>query len=127
MQNKDYKVCPVCGFQIFGKKGKVFCSDRCRNTYYNRKKKVTYSVIRDINRILQQNYRILQQFIRQNNLNIDRNTLLNEGFNFEFSTSSTIVRGENWTLCYDIGYRLINDSTIIIQSFNTTFNINKKT
>jgi predicted nucleic acid-binding Zn ribbon protein len=127
MQHGEKRECPVCGFPIYGKKGKVFCSDGCRNTYYNRKMKDTYSVIRDINGILKKNYRILHRCIHHNTLQIDQNTLLNEGFNFNFSTSTKRVQGENWILCYDIGYRLINEATIQIQSFNTSFNKNKKT
>lgn len=127
MQKNQKRECPVCGFPIYGKKGKVFCSDGCRNNYYNRKQKDTYSVIRDVNGILKQNYRILQRLLRHHIVKIDRNSLQNKGFNFDFSTSSAIDQGEHWTLCYDIGYRLINETTIIIQSFNTTFNKNKKT
>jgi hypothetical protein len=53
------KGCEECGRSIMGRIDKRFCSDQCRNTFNNRLNGHATNYIRNVNRALRMNRRIL--------------------------------------------------------------------
>ena len=53
------KTCLQCGDKISGRIDKKFCSDYCRNAYYNDQNRDANNYVRNVNNILRKNRRIL--------------------------------------------------------------------
>ncbi len=102
--------CPECGMEFFGRRDKKYCSDQCRNTFNNRKTRVETNLIRNINRILRNNRKILNKLNPNGKTKISRLRLLEEGFNFKYYTNTyTTKAGKIYHFCYDQGYLEIDE------------------
>jgi predicted nucleic acid-binding Zn ribbon protein len=100
-QNK----CPVCGFPIYGKAGKKFCSDACRTKYNNRKKRQESTAVANINRILLNNRRILEATMLKGQPELPKSTLEKLGFDFRYHTSTvSSAKGILTYFCYEYSY-----------------------
>ena len=100
-----HKSCPVCGFPIYGKAGKRFCSDTCRTTYNNRKKKQESTAVAQINKTLLNNRRILEEAILKGQSELPESTLEELGFDFRYHTGIASSRQEATAyFCYEYGY-----------------------
>jgi len=103
------KLCPECSFMILGRTNKVFCSDKCRNTYNNKLKKKTRVVVNEINNILLKNRRILENFYNEGSFNINRQQLIKRGFHFEYFTHISINKSNKQIyLCDEYAYVLLD-------------------
>lgn len=102
------KTCLVCGRTIQGRSDKKFCTDYCRNTHNNRLNESDRSYMRQINKALAKNRRILASLLNTTNSATTRTTrdnLLLRGFHFSFTTHSyTTKAGKTYCYCYDYGY-----------------------
>ena len=97
--------CIECGDTFEGRVDKKFCSDQCRNTHNNRLNSDETNLIRNTNRILKKNRRILAALNPDGKANITREKLLMQGFNFGYITGYYKTRkGDVYYYCYDQGY-----------------------
>ncbi len=88
-----------------GRSDKKFCSDYCRNTYYNQANSVANNHVRQVNRILSKNRRILEELNPSGKVNIHKDKLLNKGFNFNYFTGIyKTQKGVVYYFCYEYGY-----------------------
>jgi len=112
---QERKFCSNCGIEIFGRAGKMFCSDYCRNTWNNRQNKDATNLVRNINNRLRKNYRILQELNPDKETRVERKVLKKKGFNFEFFTSIFQVKtGKDYFFVYDQGFLQLDDDVILL-------------
>ena len=106
----ERKVCPACGFEIFGRTDKVFCSDKCRTNHNKVIYKKESQVISPVNSILKRNRRILLHLLTAGKHEVSKELLENQGFDFQYFTSLEKNDGtETHYYCYDVSY-MIEDS-----------------
>ena len=111
------RTCPECGDKIVGRADKKFCSDACRNAHNNSLNKDSKNLVRNINNRLRKNYRILEKLNSKDKTKVKKETLLKNGFSFEFYTSQYITKtGTVYNYVYDQGYLpLDNDWYLLVK------------
>jgi len=104
------KICLECGDELFGRVDKKFCSAQCRSSYYNKQNSQENNQFRNINALLRKNRKILADLIDNERMKIQREKLLEKGFNFTYHTN-TLTTKENrvYYYCYDYGYFELED------------------
>lgn len=97
--------CLECSKELFGRVDKKFCDDQCRSTYNNKQNSDSTQYIRNTNRILRANRRILEQLTPNEKSKTTRDKLIDKGFNFDYHTSTyTTKDNRTYYYCYDYGY-----------------------
>ncbi len=114
------RLCPECGEKIIGRSDKKFCSDACRNAYNNALNKDSKNLVRNINNRLRKNYRILETLNSRDKTKVKKETLLKNGFSFDFFTSEYVTKsGSVYKYVYDQGYLpLDNDWYLLVKREN---------
>src|SRR4051812_15912687 len=82
LKYKPMKTCFECGEKIIGREDKKFCSDGCRNTYNNKLNKDSTNFMRNTNKMLRRNYRILSELNVSGSTLTSREKLVQKGFDF---------------------------------------------
>jgi len=101
----DEKHCLECGEVILGRSDKKFCSDACRNAYNNRQNKVSVNLIRNTNRHLKKNWRILTDLNATGKTKVHRSKLVKAGFDFDLITGIYTTKKQSvYYFVYDQGY-----------------------
>jgi hypothetical protein len=121
---EEYPKCLECGKPIkIGRSDRKFCSEGCKNLYHNKSKKGDHQEIKTIDLVLKKNRKILSKlFDPKKDKLVSRETLLKQGFDFKYHTQSitTKMTQNDFTFCYDYGYREVeNEKYKIIRSFLT--------
>ncbi|WP_114783465.1 DUF2116 family Zn-ribbon domain-containing protein [Botryobacter ruber] len=114
---QENKVCQSCGTGITGRADKRFCSDQCRATYTNIRKKGDESeaLMRHINQVLRRNRNILRQASPNGKTTLRRSVLEIAGFDFRYFTHLYRTKqGNTYYLCYDYGYLLLDEDKVLI-------------
>jgi hypothetical protein len=120
---ETYPMCLQCGKRITkGRPDKKFCDDGCKNLYHNKEKIREHREIRKVDIVLKRNRRILKRMFnpKKEDILVDREVLLKQGFEFTFHTHFVITRikQNEFIFCYDYGYREIEKNKYkIIKSF----------
>ena len=116
MQEEENK-CLECSDTLLGRSDKRFCSDHCRSSYYNRENKQSLLVIKETNKILRKNYKILKKLNPNGKRKIKRDDLLMEGLNMKYFTSIYTTKDDRvYYFVYDQGYiDLDNDYFAIVE------------
>ncbi len=97
--------CLECGEALRGRIDKKFCNETCRNQFHNRLNVEEGRVMREINRGLRRNRKILYELMESGKRTIQRSWLLRRGFDFELITAVQEKQaGTPCFLCYDLGY-----------------------
>jgi hypothetical protein len=111
------KSCLECEEKIIGREDKKFCSDGCRNAYNNKINKDSTNFMRNINKKLRKNYRILSELNTEGKSKTTRTKLLSKGFDFEFFTNILQTKtGNTYHFLYDQGYLpLDNDFYMLVK------------
>lgn len=99
------KNCLECGDELFGRIDKKFCSDQCRNSYNNKLNSDSTNYIRNTNKILRRNRRILEGLVPNDKAKVSRDKLIEKGFSFNYHTSTYTTKDKRtYYFCYDFGY-----------------------
>lgn len=99
------KTCLECGAEIRGRADKKFCDDSCRNTYNNRQSKDITNLMRNVNRVLSKNRKILVELNPNGKMRISKEKLIARGFSFNHFTGIYETReGRRYYYVYDQGY-----------------------
>lgn len=102
---EEKKKCLECEEPIVGRSDKRFCSDQCRNSYNNRLNSDANIFVRNTINILRKNRRILQELNPTGKTKINRDKLLEKGFNPNFHTHTyTTQKGDTYIYCFEYGY-----------------------
>lgn len=105
----DDRKCPFCGVDIKGRTDKIFCSTPCRNAWHNMERAKRERHIREINRILKNNWRILTKLNKNGKTKVSRYKLEGMGFDRRYYTSTyRSAKGNLFLLCYDQGFLELN-------------------
>ena len=99
--------CIRCGETVHGRSDKKFCSDACRTDYHNEQRRQQEKQLREVNRILAGNWKILSGLIRQGRLQLSDAELSARNFNFGIYTASQrrFPAGRVYW-CYNCSYRI---------------------
>jgi predicted nucleic acid-binding Zn ribbon protein len=108
-----HKQCLECGTKLIGRADKKFCSDDCRSTYHNRLNSDSNNFMRTVNNILRRNRRILQNYHHLGMINIERDSLIREGFAFGYYTNEKREQdGKVSRFCYELGYKEVDTGNL---------------
>jgi len=109
------KTCVECGATVHGRSDKRFCSTYCRSTYNNKKNGGETQLVRDINRTLKRNRRILGTLNTKGKTKVKRSKLADLEFNFNYHTNTfTTKAGKVYYFCYDQGYLELDDGYLAL-------------
>lgn len=112
-------MCLECENPVFGRVDKKFCSDACRNAYNNRANSSTTKLMRQINKTLVKNRRILMELNPNGKKKTHRDRLLKKGFDFDFFTNSyTTKAGDTYHFCYEQGYLELDEGYVLLVERN---------
>jgi predicted nucleic acid-binding Zn ribbon protein len=105
------KKCLECGVPFTGRSDKKFCSDQCRTTWYNRENADSTNYMRNVNRILRRNRKILADLNPTGKSKAGKVKMLEMGFNFHYFTNVYKTKtGNIYYFCYEQGYLPIEDN-----------------
>ncbi|HEX7692385.1 MAG TPA: hypothetical protein VF408_08345 [Sediminibacterium sp.] len=109
--------CAHCSKQLHGRTDKRFCNDHCRNDFHNRQNAIAAQYMRQINRNLKKNRRILSSLLSaRQSARIHINRLQEQGFAFGYFTHIHTTRtGLLYFYCYELGYAKIRDEQVMIR------------
>ena len=113
--NRETKFCLSCNNELHGRIDKKFCDDQCR-TQHNNLQKFTPDAVKEINRWLKSNRKILMDLIPpEGKTKIPQQKLLEKGFNFNYHTHLyTTKAGAKYVFCYEYGYLLIENNFVML-------------
>ncbi len=115
MKSESKRQCLECKEKLVGRKDQKFCCDYCRNTYNNKLNEDSNKAVRNINRILRKNRRILSQLNPKGKSKVHLIQLAELGFNFHYFTNIyTTKKGLQYIFCYDLGYREIENKEYLL-------------
>jgi predicted nucleic acid-binding Zn ribbon protein len=114
----DKKTCLHCGTSIVGRSDKRFCSDQCRATYNNSTRTKEEFLIKNVNKVLRKNRRILKTINPKGMSIVRKEVLLEMGYNFTYFTSIYVTQeGSQYFFCYDLGFLHLEDSKVRIVEY----------
>ncbi len=99
------KNCLECEAPIVGRSDKKFCDDSCRNVFNNRESRDARNLLRNVNRVLAKNRKILSQLNPNGKGFTNRSVLNAKGFDFQYHTDIyRTKKGAEYVFCYEQGY-----------------------
>ena len=100
------RLCLECGKSLKGRSDKKFCDDYCRNAYNNKAKIEESFYVRNINKTLQRNRRILEELLgKEDMVKQTKSNLINKGFQFHYHTHQYVNKKSNvYYFCYEYGF-----------------------
>ncbi len=109
------RTCLDCGQALIGRADKKFCDDACRSNYNNRQSSGESALLRKVNSILKRNRRTLEKLNPEGKVKIKRRLLVNEGFHFDYITSTyETAKGDQYRFCYEYGYLLLDNDEVLL-------------
>lgn len=109
------KICLECNEPIRGRSDKKFCDDACRNAYNNRERRQVSNLMRNVNRRLAKNRKILEYLNPKGKSKTTKEALLLKGFDFNYFTSIYETRkGGRYFFVYEQGYIFLEDNSIAL-------------
>lgn len=110
------ETCLECGEKIIGRSDKKFCNDGCRNAYNNKLNKDSTNLMRNIQRILRSNHRILSELnFREGKTKTTKEKLISSGFDFEYFTHfKKYKNGAEYRFIFDIGYKELEEDWLLV-------------
>ena len=107
--------CIECGEKLTGRADKKYCSSYCRTSYYNRQNSNVNNLMRNINRKLRNNRRILASINIKGKTTVREETLTSRGFAFNYFTNTfTTKAGKTYYFCYDQGYLQLDQGLVTL-------------
>lgn len=82
------RLCIRCGAPLHGRSDKKFCCDDCRTDYHNELRREREKQLREVNRILAGNWKILSGYLREGRTRLPNTELSARNFNFSIYTAS---------------------------------------
>lgn len=111
----EEKRCLDCGEVLRGRVDKKFCCDQCRNNYNNRLNRDENQLIRKVNQVLRNNYKVLTTLNSTGKTTVHRDKMSEAGFNFRYITSILRTKTNNtYFFCYDQGYMELENGFMML-------------
>ena len=109
--------CLRCGAPYQGRIDKKFCCDDCRTDYHNNRRREREKELREINRILSGNWRILSDSLRNGRDRLPAAELAARNFNFRiFTAVEQPFPGRRTFWCYNFSYRIRRSGIVHIRA-----------
>jgi hypothetical protein len=110
--------CVHCSKQLHGRTDKRFCNDHCRSDFHNRQNAIAGRYMRQIDRNLKKNRRILSALLcGKQSARIQMNQLQEQGFAFGYFTHVHCTRtGLLYFYCYELSYAKTCNEQVLIRS-----------
>lgn len=115
--------CQYCQAALQGRADKKFCDDQCR-TAYNNQFRGEPPIIREINKTLRKNRKILEQLIPAEfgKARVSHRKLIEAGYDFSYHTHALVTKaGAHYYFCYDYGYLKIEDEVFMLVRRSATY------
>ena len=109
--------CKVCNSEMTGRKGKLFCSLKCKNDYHITLRSVTKQTAYPLDRILHRNRSILLEVMGPNARKkiTMRSELVKKKFQFKYLTHFNInSKGKMYHHIYDFAWMEFSDDEVLI-------------
>lgn len=107
--------CLECGTELFGRVDKKFCNDACRNAHNNRANGAMSNNMRNINRQLAKNRKILAALNPSGKSKSTIDILIGKGYDFNLHTSMYInQKGGKYFFCYEQGFIEFEDGIVAL-------------
>ena len=109
--------CIACQKAFQGRIDKKYCSDDCRFTANNQKKRdsAETKLIAAINSTLRRNRSILKMLNPEGKTTIRKEYLVLQGFDFRYYTHQYHTRqGNIYNFCYEYGYLLLPEEKVLL-------------
>lgn len=112
----ERKLCMACGREIVGRSDKRFCDDGCRNAYHNNKNSNPNRRVREINKQLRKNRKILDDALgKEKMVKVQRDQLLRKGYSFNYYTHHLHTKkGQSYTFVYEFGYLDLDEVRLLV-------------
>jgi hypothetical protein len=105
-----------------GRRDRIFCDAGCKNKYHNIQLYNEQQEIKRIQLVLKKNRRTLKKFFARNDRDqIPRESLLKEGFEFDYHTHQVTskIKGNQFIFCFDYGYcQRENNTYKVVKAFD---------
>lgn len=122
--------CLQCGAPMIpmtGRQDRKFCCQDCKNRWHNTHRNAARSKYHQrVSRILENNNAILRHLLSLGVTSLDRPTLRDLSFNFEYATSYCKLGRRHHYTCYEIHYDLTPSRLINLESAIEEFESNSK-
>ena len=97
--------CLYCGEVLRGRADKKYCSAECRNGFHNHHASRNDAFMREVNKSLRKNRRILAELAPEGKANVHEDRLVDRGFSFKYHTHVRRTKeGREYRFCYEYGY-----------------------
>lgn len=107
--------CLECGEKLMGRIDKKFCNDQCRNNYNNKINRDSTNYVRQVNRILKKNRRIMETLNPDGKAKVTKKQMERKGFNFKYFTNIYRTKeGKIYYFCYEYGYLLLDKGYVAL-------------
>ena len=113
----ELRECLQCLRPLTGRSDKKYCGEYCRNSYNNKANSDTTNYVRNISNILRRNRRILEGVLSLEKTTVQKQVLVDKGFNFNYNTGYTTTKDSNvYVYCYEYGYlQLSNEQVLVVK------------
>lgn len=110
------RYCLACSKPLKGRIDKKFCNADCRNQHHNQINYENNTVVKEINRYLKSNRKVLSELLDgKEMLKCSKEELMQKSFSFRFFTHQYITKkGHFYNFCYEYGYWQIDDTWVLI-------------
>jgi hypothetical protein len=118
------RLCLECSKPLKGRIDKKFCDDYCRNAYNNKAKVEESSYVRQINKTLQRNRRILEDLLgKEGMVKQSKSKFIHKGFHFDYHTHQYVnKKGNIYYFCYEYGFLPLEGDLYLIVKRKDTVN-----
>lgn len=108
--------CLHCGEPLRGRADKKFCDDQCRSSYNNKANSDVTAQMRNINRVLRRNRRVLEQTLgTRGTRRLPMARLHERGFNPRYHTHTFRNKdGQVYLFSYDYGVLPLKDDMVMV-------------
>lgn len=96
--------CLECGEVYYGRPNQKFCCESCKNRYNNRRTQSSRNARLRINTILEHNYSILSELVRNNRFSVSVVELSVLGYDLDYVTFNSRINRHDHCGCYDISF-----------------------
>ncbi|MCB0707020.1 MAG: hypothetical protein KDC34_17010 [Saprospiraceae bacterium] len=111
---KERRTCRCCEKDLRGRADQKFCSAHCRSNYHNKENRKRLNLVREVNRELLKNRKILKQFWLAEIRELNPAQLEKIGYRTDRITG--LQAGQIYC-CYDFGIRVLNKELLQIVHF----------
>ncbi len=119
IKNEEPARCLECGDVIeYGRQGRKFCCEDCKNRFNNRKVRNSKTVKLKILSALNRNYTILSNLVKLRVTTLGVSELQHLGFKFDYVTSYQKVRRHDVFQCFDISFTIIAGNVTSIEKLS---------